>query len=58
MGLKFLADHCVSTEIIQSLRRMGQEVIRLRDLMPPDGSQLAGCLRHGESVRPAWPSNY
>ncbi len=41
MGLKFLADHCVSTEIIEALRHMGQEVIRLRDLMPPDSPDIA-----------------
>ena len=34
MGLRFLADHCVSNLIIQSLREGGHEVIRLSDVLP------------------------
>ncbi len=41
MALKLLADHCISTEIIEALRNMEQEVVRLRDLMPPDSPDIA-----------------
>ena len=44
MGFRFLADHCVSTAIIQTLREAGHEVIRLREQLPvesPDGVVIA-----------------
>jgi predicted nuclease of predicted toxin-antitoxin system len=31
MGLRFLADHCVSNAIMQTLREAGHEVVRLRE---------------------------
>src|SRR5215469_12884255 len=36
MALRFLADHCVSNFIIQTLRDAGHEVFRLQDLLPPE----------------------
>ena len=41
MSLRFLADQCVSTSIIQALRDGGYEVVRLKDLMAPDSSDPA-----------------
>ncbi|VAX29483.1 hypothetical protein MNBD_NITROSPIRAE02-676 [hydrothermal vent metagenome] len=38
MSLKFFADHCISNFIIKSLRDAGHEVIRLKDVIPPDSS--------------------
>jgi hypothetical protein len=43
MGLRFLADHCISNSIIQTLRDGGHEVIRLRDVLPagsPDSAVI------------------
>ena len=34
MALRFLADHCISNFIIQSLREAKHEVLRLKDLLP------------------------
>jgi len=34
MGLRFLADHCISNRIIRTLRDTHHEVVRLRDLLP------------------------
>lgn len=36
MSLKFFADHCVPTSVIQTLRQAGHEVLRLRDYNPVD----------------------
>jgi len=36
MSLRFLADHCISKEIIDALRHIGHEVIRLKDVVAPD----------------------
>ncbi len=36
MGLRFLADHCISTLTIQTLRDLQHDVVRLRDVLPPD----------------------
>jgi len=33
MALRFLADHCISNSIIQSLREAGHEVLRLKDVL-------------------------
>lgn len=40
MALRFLADHCVGNLVIQSLRNAGHEVIRLRDVIRPETSDL------------------
>lgn len=36
MALRFLADHCISNFTINTLREAQHEVLRLRDLAPPD----------------------
>lgn len=36
MGLRFFADHNVSESTCKALEDAGHEVIRLRDVMPPD----------------------
>jgi predicted nuclease of predicted toxin-antitoxin system len=41
MSLKFLADQCVPGSIIGALRADGYEVLRLRDVIPPDSPDLA-----------------
>jgi len=38
MALRFLADHCISNFIVQTLRDAKYEVFRLRDLLPVDSS--------------------
>jgi len=34
MALRFFADHCVSTFVIETLREVGHEVLRLKDYIP------------------------
>jgi len=34
MALRFLADHCISNTIVQTLREATHEVVRLRDVLP------------------------
>ena len=44
MALRFLADHCISKSIVQTLRDANHEVLRLGDLLPtdsPDGIVIA-----------------
>jgi predicted nuclease of predicted toxin-antitoxin system len=36
MALRFLADHCISSFMVQTLREAKHEVWRLRDLLPVD----------------------
>jgi predicted nuclease of predicted toxin-antitoxin system len=36
MALRFLADHCISNSIVQTLRDVGHGVLRLRDVLPVD----------------------
>ncbi len=38
MALRFLADHCISNSIIQTLREANHEVLRLKDLLPVESS--------------------
>jgi len=38
MSLRFLADHCISNFIVQSLRDGGYEVFRLRDYIAKDSA--------------------
>ncbi len=36
MSLRFFADHCVPSSVIQTLQEADHEVLRLRDVIPPD----------------------
>ena len=38
MALRFLADHCISSFIVQTLRDAKHEVFRLRDLLPVESA--------------------
>ena len=38
MSLRFFADHCISTFIIQSLENEGYKVFRLKDHIPSDST--------------------
>jgi predicted nuclease of predicted toxin-antitoxin system len=38
MALRFLADHCISNSIVQTLRDANHEVLRLKDLLPVESS--------------------
>ena len=44
MALRFLADHCISNAIVQTLRDASHEVVRLKDVLPvesPDAIVIA-----------------
>jgi predicted nuclease of predicted toxin-antitoxin system len=44
MALRFLADHCISNAIVQTLRDANHDVLRLRDVLPvesPDATVIA-----------------
>src|SRR5712691_7377729 len=44
MALRFLADHCISNTIVQTVRDAAHEVVRLRDVLPvesPDAMVIA-----------------
>jgi predicted nuclease of predicted toxin-antitoxin system len=36
MALRFLADHCISNSIVQTLQDANHHVLRLRDVLPTD----------------------
>lgn len=38
MALRFLADHCISNTIVQSLRDASHDVVRLRDVLPVESA--------------------
>jgi len=38
VSLRFFADHCVPSSVIQKLQESGYEVLRLRDYLPTDSS--------------------
>ena len=40
MALRFLADHCVSNSTIQTIREANHEVLRLRDVLPVESSDM------------------
>jgi predicted nuclease of predicted toxin-antitoxin system len=40
MALRFLADHCVSNSTIQTIREANHEVLRLRDVLPSESSDM------------------
>ena len=48
MALRFLADHCISNFIVQTLRDAKYEVFRLRDVLPVDSSDAAGIAKAQE----------
>jgi predicted nuclease of predicted toxin-antitoxin system len=48
MALRFLADHCLSNTIIQSLRDAGHEVLRLRDVLPADSPDTVVIFKSQE----------
>jgi predicted nuclease of predicted toxin-antitoxin system len=44
MALRFLADHCISNRVVQTLQHATHEVVRLRDVLPvesPDAIVIA-----------------
>jgi|SRR6266851_7802072 predicted nuclease of predicted toxin-antitoxin system len=44
MALRFLADHCISNTIVQTLRDTAHDVVRLKDVLPvesPDATVIA-----------------
>jgi predicted nuclease of predicted toxin-antitoxin system len=41
MGLRFLADHCISNLIIQTVRDRYHEVVCLRDVLPVESADAA-----------------
>jgi len=51
MALRFLADHCISNFIVQTLRDAKYEVFRLRDLLPVDSSDAVGHCKSSGSQR-------
>jgi predicted nuclease of predicted toxin-antitoxin system len=48
VALKFVADHCVSKEIVESLQDAGYDVYRLKDVMPVDSPDSAVILKAQE----------
>jgi predicted nuclease of predicted toxin-antitoxin system len=38
MALRFLADHCISNLTIQTLRSAGQDVLRLKEVLPAESA--------------------
>ena len=50
MALRFFADHCVSNHIIDCLREVGHELVRLKDYLPvesPDAIVIAKAQETG-----------
>jgi predicted nuclease of predicted toxin-antitoxin system len=40
MALRFLADHCVSNSTIQTIQEANHEILRLRDVLPVESSDM------------------
>ncbi|MGC2528095.1 MAG: DUF5615 family PIN-like protein [Candidatus Acidiferrum sp.] len=38
MALRFLADHCIANSVVQTLREAGNEVHRVRDVLPVESA--------------------
>lgn len=38
MALRFLADHCIANSVVHSLRDAGNEVLRVRDVLPVEST--------------------
>jgi len=50
LALRFFADHCVSNHIIDCLREVGHELVRLKDYLPvesPDAIVIAKAQETG-----------
>ena len=41
MARRFFADHCISNQVVNALRAAEHEVLRLKDHMPEESSDLA-----------------
>ena len=41
MARRFFADHCISNQVVSALRAAEHEVLRLKDHMPEESSDLA-----------------
>jgi len=41
VALRFFADHCISNQVVNALRAAEHEVLRLKDHMPEESSDLA-----------------
>jgi predicted nuclease of predicted toxin-antitoxin system len=50
MALRFLADHCVSNSTVQTLREANHEVLRLRDVLPVESSDIITKAQEIDSV--------
>lgn len=49
MALRFLADHCISNLIIETIRNAKHEVLRLRDLLPVDSQDAVVIAKAQEA---------
>jgi predicted nuclease of predicted toxin-antitoxin system len=41
VALRFFADHCISSQVVNTLRAAGHEVLRLKEHMPAESPDLA-----------------
>jgi len=48
MGMRFFADYCISKEIISALEGFGHEVLKLKDFIPPDSSDVVVIAKASE----------
>jgi predicted nuclease of predicted toxin-antitoxin system len=51
MALRFLADHCISKSIVQTLRDANHEVLRLKDLLLPVDSEDAIVIAKAQEIQ-------
>ena len=49
MALRFLADHCISNFIVETLRDANHEIVRLRDVLPVESSDDAVIAKAQET---------
>ena len=54
MALRFLADHCISNSIVQSLQEADHEVVRLRDVLPVESPDVV-VIEKAQEHRPVVP---
>ena len=55
MGLRLFADHCVSNQIIDTLREAGHEVIRPKDYLPAESPDSLVVARPKNWMRSCFP---